>query len=66
VIARSALVTTGVDDVELLLPDVGSVVADETVAVLRIGLGVVYDAGTEYVDVIVRVAPAGIVPSEHG
>ena len=56
-IERSALPTTGVDDVDELLPATGSAVVDDTVAVFRIGLGVVYEAGTEYVLVIVRVAP---------
>jgi hypothetical protein len=34
--------------------------------VFTIGSGVVYDSGTEKVLVIVRVAPAGTVPSEQG
>jgi len=65
-ISTSALVVTGVDAVELSLAEFGSVVADETVAVFWIGSGVVYDDGTEYVVVIVRDSPAGIVPSAHG
>src|SRR5438552_2411639 len=63
---RSARAVTGVDDDELSLPATGSVVAEETVAVLTIGSGVEYEAGTEYVVVIVRVAPAATVPSEQG
>ena len=43
----SALAATDVDDVDELLPGVGSDVVDETVAVLSTGFGVVYDAGTE-------------------
>ena len=43
----SALGATGVDDVDELLPGVGSGVVAETTAVLSTGLGVVYAAGTE-------------------
>jgi hypothetical protein len=64
--ARSALVTTDVVVVELLLPPVWSVVDDETVAVFVIGFGVEYEDGTAYVVVMVAVAPAATVPSEHG
>jgi hypothetical protein len=65
-IERSALAATGVEAVELLLPETGSVVEVETDAVFTIGAGVVYDDGTEYVVVIVRVAPLATVPSEQG
>ena len=65
-IERSALLVTGDDDVEVLLPGVGSVVVVDTVAVLSTGLGVVYDDGAAKVLVMVRVAPAGTMPSEHG
>jgi hypothetical protein len=64
--ARSALRATGVDAVDVLFALVGSVVDVETVAVFTMGFGDVYDDGTEYVVVIVAVAPEAIVPSEHG
>jgi hypothetical protein len=47
-------------------PGDGSAVAEVTDAVLRIGLAPLYPEGTRYVAVMVRVAPAGIVPREHG
>jgi hypothetical protein len=65
-IERSALVVTVVEELAVLLPGTGSVVEDDTVAVFTIGVGVVYDDGTEYVVVIVRVAPATRLPSEQG
>jgi hypothetical protein len=66
VIARSALVVTGVEADELLLPETLSSVEVDTDAVFTIGLGDVYDDGTAYVVVIVAVAPAASVPSEQG
>ena len=62
----SALCTTGVLVVDESLPAAGSLTAEDTDAVLTTGPPPEYDAGTRYVDVIVRVAPAGTVRSEHG
>jgi hypothetical protein len=65
-IVTSADVVTAVDDVAVSSCGVGSAAAENAYTVAAIGSGAVYDGGTAYVVVIVRDAPAGIVPSAHG
>src|SRR5882672_12562240 len=55
-----------VDTLALLLAGAGSGVVAVTVAVFTIGSGAVYPGATWNTAVMVRLAPAARMPSEHG
>src|SRR5205085_3947211 len=64
--SRSAEGASGTFSVSVFGNTPGSGVVELTVAVLLIGFGAVYPAGTEYMTVTEVDAPAARVPIEHG